>query len=113
MKTAAGGGGTVSGVLRQRGATDEQHKLSARELCQLLCVSHRKLSAMIEDERAAKKPICSTIRGGGGYFLPPCTTPEGAEAVRECCEALRNRADRMRRTAESLSACAGMEVANL
>lgn len=112
MNTAAAEGWTVSGVLRQRGATDEQHKLSARELCQMLGVSNRKLGLLIEDERAAGMPICSTLRSGGGYYLPP-RTPEGAEAVRECCEALRNRADRMRRTAESLSACAGMEVANL
>lgn len=103
MKTAAGGGGTVSGVLRQRGAIDEQHKLSARELCQMLGVSNRKLGLLVESERSAKVPICSTIKGGGGYFLPPCTR-EGKESIMLCCQSLRNRAERMKETADWLLA---------
>ena len=104
MNTAAGGGWTVSEILQRQGAVDEQHKLSARELCLLLGVSNRKLGAMIEDERQEGFAICSVWRGRGGYFLANPRAPDGIAAIVDCCQSLTNRAERMKETADWLLA---------
>lgn len=75
----------------QRGVENAQ---SATELCALLGMERRELSAAVERERRAHIPICATTRGKRrGYYLAA-----DKEEMRRYCSSLLHRAGEIHKT---------------
>jgi len=73
---------------------------TARELCSLLGIDHRTLTATIERERRAGLPICaSSDTRSPGYFLA-----EDQETMRRYCARLDHREREIARTREACEA---------
>ena len=50
--------------------TGEENAIPGREICGLLGITLRELTAAVEKERRAGKPICAASGRHPGYFLP-------------------------------------------
>lgn len=73
---------------------------TARQLCELLHIDHRSLTAAIERERRAGLPICaSSDTRRPGYFLA-----QDRETMRRYCDRLDHREREIARTREACEA---------
>ena len=74
--------------------TGEKNAQSAKELCTLLNLDHRELTAAIERERREGSPICaSSSNGAAGYYLAG-----SKEEMQDYCKRLNHRAGEIHKT---------------
>ena len=71
----------------------QENARTGRELCDLLRITPRDLTAAIERERRAGQPICASTGSPAGYFL----AANRQEMERYCCS-LRRRAGEIHKT---------------
>ena len=77
--------------------TGEQNALTARYLAQLLGTDRRSISALVERERRAGKPICATCDSKTpGYFIPA-----NRQEMEAYCASLRHRENEIAKTREA------------
>lgn len=67
--------------------------LTGKEICNLLGITPRELTAAIERERRKGKPICAATGGRPGYFLA-----ENREEMERYCRSLFHRAGEIHKT---------------
>ncbi len=71
-----------------------ENAINGRDICQLLGLSMRELTAAVERERRAGAPICATNgRYKPGYYLAP-----DRETMEDYCRRLQHRAGEMQKT---------------
>lgn len=70
-----------------------ENAVTARELCDLLKLRPRDISAAVERERRAGKPICASTGSNPGYFLAATQ-----EEMRRYCVSLNKRAGEIQKT---------------
>lgn len=75
----------------------EEHAQTGRELCSILKITARELTAAIERERKAGKPICANTSTNQGYYIAP-----DKEAMESYCKSLQRREKSI---AETRKAC--------
>lgn len=73
--------------------TGAENAQSSRELCSLLRISPRDLSAAVERERREGQPICSSTGTPPGYFLAA-----DREEMERFCRSLYHRAGEIHKT---------------
>lgn len=74
--------------------TGEKNAQSAKELCSLLHLDHRELTAAIERERRQGSPICaSSSTGAAGYYLA-----KDKQEMQNYCKSLHHRAGEIHKT---------------
>lgn len=64
----------------------EEHAQTGRELCSILKITARELTAAIERERKNGKPICANTSLNPGYYIAP-----DKEAMENYCKSLKRR----------------------
>ena len=69
---------------------------TGREICGLLDISPRELTAAIERERRAGKPICASTGSNPGYFLAA-----NQEEMQRYCKSLLHRAGEIHKTRQA------------
>lgn len=75
----------------------EENAQSAKELCELLSIDKRTLTAAIERERRQGSPICASCSSDTpGYYLASSKTE-----MKEYCERLNHRAKEIHQTKEA------------
>lgn len=73
---------------------------TSKQLCRILNISVRELTAAIQRERRAGKPICSTTGGSGekpGYYMAATR-----EEMQRLCDSLHHRAGEIYKTRGAL-----------
>lgn len=74
--------------------TGESNAQSAKELCSLLNIDHRELTAAIEKERRQGSPICASSNNkAAGYYLA-----SNKEEMQRYCQSLHHRAGEIHKT---------------
>ena len=71
----------------------EQNAQTGSDLCSLLGISIRDVTAIIEKERRAGYPICASTGGKPGYYLA-----ENREEMERYCRSLLKRAGEIHKT---------------
>lgn len=71
----------------------EKNAIPSRELCKLLGLSAREVSAAVERERRAGQPICASCGIPAGYYLA-----QTQEEMRRYCAGLNRRAGEIQKT---------------
>jgi len=79
--------------------TGEENAVTGRELCEILNVNIRDLTAQIERERRGGSPICAAQGGKPGYFLAA-----NREEMKRYCGSLDKREKELAKTRK---ACEG------
>ena len=75
-------------------STGASNAISARELAQILDTDRRSVSALVERERRAGKPICANCNSRNPVYFIPATRGEMAEY----CRQLKHRAGEIYKT---------------
>lgn len=74
-------------------AEGEENARTAKELCRLLHINHRDLTAHIERERRAGHPICASCGNNPGYYLAA-----NQQEMQRYCKSLLHRAGEIHAT---------------
>ena len=82
----------------------EQNAQTGKELCTILNITPRDLTAAVERERRQGKPICASTGANPGYYIAP-----DKETMQDYCSSLRHRE---REIAKTRKAC-NKTIANL
>ena len=76
-----------------------EHAMTGRRICELLDITPRELTAAIELERRACKPICAATGNNPGYFLAA-----NREEMAQYCNSLFHRAGEIHKTRKACMA---------
>ena len=71
----------------------KEHAISSSDLCRILKIKRRDLTAAVEKERREGKPICASTGNKPGYFLA-----QTREEMKQFCDSLCHRAGEIRKT---------------
>lgn len=71
----------------------EQNAQTGKDLCALLHITARDLTAAVERERREGKPICASTGANPGYYIAP-----DKEAMQGYCSSLRRREQAIAKT---------------
>ena len=71
----------------------EENAMTGKEICKILDISIRDLTASVEQERREGKPICASVKKPFGYFLAATK-----DEMHRYCRSLKHRADEIHKT---------------